>query len=420
MQRKKLILRKESFGGLFVDTSTGESIFLSPGQYVQKKLDLLSARSTGDWVKFVDLTEKGYSLPQNATSSPRAMFFEITKKCNGSCVECFMDSNAKKWPKKEATLNEIKDILTQFSESGGDYIRLTGGEPTTRTDFFNIVEFIHKQGVRIGLNTNGLFGKEMLDRILATGINDIRVSLDGPEKLNDQIRGQGTYEKIIRTLTGISEYNKKSDTPVQLTINMVLMKTNKIFIEEMFNLAQKYNALISLGLLRPTGRARKEDMLTPEEIVVAAKKVQELRARAGLPKYKARINFDIFCEGAAENKGRVLGKYSPFPFDNSKCPLGSSGMTLDAFARLVPCGYFVNLERWIGEDVRGKDLLEIWYNSDILNQARNVTRACCKGCKYHIVKCNGGCPVMAYVFDGDLDGHDPYCVKDVNVSGCTK
>ena len=60
----------------------------------------------------------------------------------------------------------------------------------------------------------------------------------------------------------------------------------------------------------------------------------------------------------------------------------------------------------------GKDLLDLWHHSPVLERARQVRRHSCAGCRYHIVQCNGGCPVMAYL-NGDVDGRDPYCVRDV-------
>ena len=125
----------------------------------------------------------------------------------------------------------------------------------------------------------------------------------------------------------------------------------------------------------------------------------------GLPQGRVRINYDIF------GPVRQPDQDEPFPFDYSKCPIGISGCTIDAYGRIVPCGYMVNMDCWIGQDVRGKDLLNHWHHSKVLEKARQVRRHGCMDCKYHILQCNGGCPVMAYVSEGDIDGRDPYCVR---------
>ncbi|MCP4368852.1 MAG: radical SAM protein [Deltaproteobacteria bacterium] len=409
MLNKKLILRKEYFGGIFVDTKAAEFVFLNQKDYVSKTQEILNEQRLGENVKFFDATEKGVPLLENATSSPMNIFFELTKRCNGFCINCFMNANSPIWNTKEITYSEIDPIVRQFSDIGGFYIRLTGGEPTIRKDFFDIVDLINEEGIIIGLNTNGLFEESILDKILSRQIKDIRISLDGPEEINDKVRGKGTYTQITRTLENIVEYNRTVNIPIKLTINVVLMKSNMKYIEEMIELSRNYESKISFGLLRLAGRANKSEMLSPEDIIKSTSTVQHVMKKLGLPKDSVRINYDILCEDFIQKE------FTPYPFDNSKCPIGSSGVSLDAFARIHPCGYFAGIEdsNWVGEDVRGKDLLDIWHNSPILNKARQVTRQICHNCDYHIVKCNGGCPMMAYVFEGNIDGRDPYCVGGV-------
>lgn len=408
---KKLILRKEYFGGILVDTGLSKRRFLKPDEYEQKKQELLEAQSKGAWVRFFDATDRGYPLLTNAGSSPIDMHLELTKRCNCSCKHCFAESNSARWTGREISLSELKDIIRQFSDNGGSYIRLTGGEPTLRHDFFDIVDFINDQGVMWGLNTNGLFGEEKLEAILSSGLKDIRVSLDGPEEINDEIRGKGGYRQVMQTMKRIAEYNSGAKQPIENIINVVLMKSNVGSIEEMVQLAQDCRSKISFGLLRVVGRARRDEMLSPQRVAEASYKIQSLRARLGLPKGMVRTNYDIFCDPGASDR------LAPFPFDNAACGLGAGGFTLDAFGRITACGYLVSLDdqRFIGNDIRGLDLLDVWHTSEVLLEARKVRRHSCKGCEYHIVKCNGGCPVMAYVFEGKMDGRDPYCVRQQDI-----
>ncbi len=420
MLSRKLILKKESFGGLFVDTQTGRRNFLRPEEYEIKKQELSNFKTPSVEVKIVDVTERGYSLLPNATSSPNSIFWELTKRCNGSCTDCFMDSNAKKWSKDEVSFVEIKNIAGQFSDLGGYSVRLTGGEPTLREDFFDIVDLFNENGIGVGLNTNGMFDERKLEQIVSRGIKDIRISLDGPEEVNDKIRWSENYQGAIRTIERLAEYNQTSSNPTKPTINVVLMKSTKPYIEHMIELAHSYNFKISFGLMRLSGRAKTDEMLSPEEVVQAAYNVQKMRDKLGLAKGSVRVNYDIFCEGTQDRKGNERIGYSPYPFDGSKCPLGSSGLNLDAYARIACCGYFVNAEEWIGEDIRGKDLLNVWHNSPILKKMRNLTREGCIDCGHYKIKCEGGCPAMAYFVDGNMNGKDPYCIKNVDLNNIGK
>ncbi len=410
-KRRNMILRREHFGGLSVDTGTRQTVFLTPEEYELKRQQLLDAQERGEQVKLFNAIERGYPLVADALSSPGNLYFELTKKCNSACRHCFMDSGSPRWTRPEMSLSEIEPVIRQFSDLGGYYVRINGGEPTVREDFFDVVDIVQAEGIMVGLNTNGLFGAEVLEGILSRGVKDIRVSLDGPAAINDSIRQQGSYAKIIRTLRGIAEYNQTADEPVDAIINVVLMKSNKVYIKEMIDLAQDFGFKISFGLMRLTGRAERQEMLSPQETVQAAYTVQSMREKLGLPKGAVRVNYDIFCETDPPN-----ATYRPYPCDNSRCSIGTVGINLDAYGRIAPCGYFVNMDAWTGEDIRGKDMLGIWHNSRVFNEVRrSIKRQHCRGCQYHMVRCNGGCPFMAYMTNGDLDGKDPYCVRDVDI-----
>ncbi|HLC57770.1 MAG TPA: radical SAM protein [Candidatus Nanoarchaeia archaeon] len=416
MKDRRLILKKESFGGLFVDTAVGRMRFLKPQEYESKKQELLQLEDKAAKVQIVDVTEKGYPLLTDAASSPNSIFWELTKHCNGACADCFMDSNSPKWNKEEVSFSEIEEIIMQFAALGGYYIRLTGGEPTLRQDFFDIVDLLNEAGIEIGLNTNGMFDEKKLEQILSSGIKDIRISLDGPEEVNDRIRWAGNYTGAIRTIERVADYNKTASDPTNPTINVVLMRSTMPHMEYMIRLAHGYEFKISFGLMRLSGRAKIDEMLPPEEVVQAAYEAQRMRDELGLIQGTIRVNYDIFCERTQDGKGGEITGYAPFPFDNSKCPLGTSGLNIDAYARMAPCGYFLNAEELMGEDIRGRDLLHIWHNSPLLKRIRDLTREGCADCDYHKVRCNGGCPAMAYFLEGDISGRDPYCIKDVNIS----
>jgi mycofactocin biosynthetic radical S-adenosylmethionine protein MftC len=413
---KRVILKKELFGGIYLDTSEKKFIYLRDEEYEQKKVKLQKFPDDNTKVEIIDVRDWGYSLLKDTTSSPYSIFLELTKHCNGKCTDCYMDSNALKWNQNDISFSEIKEIIRQFAELGGYSIRLTGGEPTQRDDFFDIIDLLNEKGLVIGLNTNGIFDQKTLEQILFRGIKDIRISIDGPEKVNDKLRWPGNFRGAVKTIEGIAEYNKTALNPVKPTINVVLMKSNLSQIEFMIKLARDYGCKISFGLLRLSGRADSHEMLTPEDVATAACTVQRIKVDWRLPQGMIRINYDIFCNNVQNCEDKEKSIYIPYPFDNSKCPMGISNLNIDAYGRIAPCGYFVNADEIIGEDIRGKNLLHIWHNSPLFIMIRNLKRTHCISCDYYKVKCNGGCPAMAYFFNGDLNSKDPYCIRDVNIS----
>ena len=138
----KQILRKEHFGGILRDLAVRGLQFLTPLEYKAKAGELIDAQRSGKNVLIFDATQEGYPLLENAASSPLDLYLELTKRCNGACTHCFADSIASRSEPDEMAFAEIASIVRQLAGMGGMYVRLTGGEPTIRDDFFDIVDLV--------------------------------------------------------------------------------------------------------------------------------------------------------------------------------------------------------------------------------------------------------------------------------------
>ncbi|WP_028314620.1 radical SAM/SPASM domain-containing protein [Desulfatibacillum aliphaticivorans] len=399
------ILRKEHFGGIIIDTIAQKIEMLDKNQYAAASDNFDDMALNGKCVRKINVEQIGYPLPSNALATPGKIFLELTKRCQLSCAHCYAKFSQ---PDKaeEMSFSELSKMLQNLASLGTYYIRLTGGEPTVREDFLDIVKVIVGQGMIPSLNTNGLSSMEILVKAVDLGVNDIRVSLDGDESANDNIRGKGAYQKIVsalKILTGC-----KSSHPEHITINMVLMKANQHCLEHMVELAAQLECSLSIGLLRPVGRADHKQMLSPMEVLEAARWINQLRKEFGLMGGRIRVNYDVFCENEF-NPGS-----KPFPFDNSSCALGGMGFGILSDGRITLCNYLSGLDHdyWINSDGSKSDILKLWHESQLFLKARALSHDGCKNCLFYIRRCNGGCPVSAYAITGSLEGTDPYCVRN--------
>jgi radical SAM protein with 4Fe4S-binding SPASM domain len=399
-----LILRRESFGGMLVDTDAWSVQDLSVDEYGQRHSEATTAPQVGN-VRIVDVTEKGYPLLEDALSSPATLFLDVTNRCNSRCVHCY--AGAGESTGDELSLVEIETLLQDSSSIGTYYVRLTGGEPTVHEGLFDIVDVIVGEGMIPSVNTNGLCGGEMLCDLVDRGVRDLRISLDGPEEVNDAIRGTGSYQKTMSSLRGLAEHQRSAAAPISVTINVVLMKATRHCLPAMARLAVELGFRLSFGLLRPIGRAHRADMLSPEQVLSAARQAESIRAEYNLAPGQLRINFDLFSQGQPPRPAR------PYPVDGSRCPMGTVGIGVTAHGQVVACNYlrFIEDGRWLGESICGRDLLQLWHQSPALTETRKARRSACAGCSHHGHRCNGGCPMTAYVFNGDFDARDPYCAR---------
>lgn len=405
----RTILRREWFGGVLVQTPGGRPVLLDQAGYARTRSELAAQATAGQWVRLVDAEELGYPIRQDALATPGLAYLEITKQCNAACTHCYAHASADAAP-NELTLAEWTRVIRRLASGGVYYVRLSGGEPTLRPDLLDLLDILAAEGITAALNSHGRFGERTLEQLVRHGVQDVRLSVDGTETIHDAIRGPGAYREVLATLRRLAEYNRSAASRVETTMNVVLMKTNRACLGPLAALATELDCIIRFGLLRPAGRAQRELMLSPEEVLQVAYEIARYRRQLGLGAGRARFEFDVVCEPATEPT-----RFRPFPFDNSKCPIGTTGLGVSADGWLMPCTFLGYMDdgRWLGENVRDHDILDLWQRSETLTVARSVRRGGCSGCVHYQTRCQGGCPATAYGLTGDLDGRDPYCVRDV-------
>lgn len=143
---------------------------------------------------------------QIEASAPKSIFkntrlhLHLTNKCNLHCPHCYMKSGAAL--SDELTTDEVKMLCDEFKSCGGTDVSLTGGEPTSHTDFLEIAEYISSIGMKVSVFTNGFsWSEDMVDRFSKLNVDGVQVSIDGyDEDSNSIIRGKGVFKKALTTI----------------------------------------------------------------------------------------------------------------------------------------------------------------------------------------------------------------------------
>ncbi len=152
----------------------------------------------------------------------------ITYRCNLKCNYCGA------WRRNAGELNtsQVYEIIDELEKLGAKFIKFSGGEPLLRDDIGEIISYCRKRGLIVLLNSNGTLVCEKLKEI--GGIEEIQISLDGPESVHDYIRGKGTYNKVIQALESLKGLN------INVVFTTVISKYNIEFIPFILELAEKY------------------------------------------------------------------------------------------------------------------------------------------------------------------------------------
>ncbi|RLG58328.1 MAG: radical SAM/SPASM domain-containing protein [Candidatus Hydrothermarchaeota archaeon] len=197
---------------------------------------------------------------------PVSVMWESTIACGLACKHC--KASAKKTrDKDELTTQEGKDFIDQILAFGKPYpiLRITGGNALMREDIFELIKYAKDNGMQVTIapSTTPLLNRENLIKLKEAGVDVVAVSIDGHNaELHDSFRGvKGVFSWLIEATKIMREIN----LPFRLLTTVT--KFNVRYLPEIFILSKKLGAVgWYLYMLIPTGRAREEYGLSPNEL----------------------------------------------------------------------------------------------------------------------------------------------------------
>lgn len=127
----------------------------------------------------------------------------VTYRCNARCSMCNRYKAPSK-PDEEISIETIKKLPKMY------FTNITGGEPFIRTDLKDIVRELYKKSDRIVISTNGFFTDRIVDLAKEFPQIGIRISIEGLEKTNNEIRGlENGFQRGYSTLKKLREMGMK-------------------------------------------------------------------------------------------------------------------------------------------------------------------------------------------------------------------
>ena len=190
-------------------------------------------------------------------------YFQLGFSCNNNCWHCSLPM----WEHPhDLSTDEVKSILKKAKDDGVDVIALTGGEPTIRNDFLEIVKYAKSLNFdRIELQTNGrmLAYKQFAKKTVEYGVTDIYLSFHAPTKeLQDLItRVKGSFVESLKGLRNILPLDVRVET------NTVISKLNYKVLDKLMILFHEIGVKeVEIDFLRPIGNANKYfDLIVPKK-----------------------------------------------------------------------------------------------------------------------------------------------------------
>lgn len=202
-------------------------------------------------VLFRRLRAHFYYLYGNGRSGyPESVTLFLTHRCNLKCRMCgqwgregVTGKQDAKYINSEIATEDMKKIIDDLAAFRPN-ITLFGGEPLFYRGFAEIVRYIKSRGMHCLLITNGSMIEEFAGDIVESGLDELNVSLDGSERLHDEIRGlPGLFEKIVKGLEKVRliKAGMKKLKPI-VNLQCTITKYNYEHLEQLTAVAGRIGA----------------------------------------------------------------------------------------------------------------------------------------------------------------------------------
>lgn len=132
--------------------------------------------------------------PSHRLQTLPILILNVHERCNCRCLMCDI------WKRKssgELNLEELTHHKTSIVNLGVRQVVLTGGEPLLHSNLAAICSFLRECGVKITLLSTGLLLNKHA-ALVASWIDEVIVSIDGPEETHDRVRRVRGGFQLIR------------------------------------------------------------------------------------------------------------------------------------------------------------------------------------------------------------------------------
>jgi len=339
----------------------------------------------------------------------RVVAWEVTRRCPLRCKHCRGAARDEDYAGELSTEEGVR-LIDSIASFASPILILTGGEPMSRGDVYDLARHAAGRGLRVVMSPCGaMINPETAQRIRQSGIQRISISLDGAAAAtHDEFRGvPGAFDAAI---AGIGQAR---DAGLEFQINTTVTRRNLAELPAILGLAMELGAAaFDVFMLVPVGRgvALKDEAISAEDYERTLNWIYDKRREQGIPiKPTCAPHYYRVLRQREAEAGRTVTPQSHGRLAMTKGCLGGQGFVFVSHRGIlqtcgfldVPCG-----------DLREADFdfRSLYETAPVFLEVRAVDdyHGKCGVCEYRAV-C-GGCRARAYAASGDYLGEEPFCV----------
>jgi radical SAM protein with 4Fe4S-binding SPASM domain len=358
--------------------------------------------------------------------TPMSVSWEVTQARSHSCKHCRIEGTVPEDSKQLSTA-EGKELIDELVEINTPWLILSGGDPLSREDIFELVEYAADKGRKVTVKFSSVsnLNEENLEKLKKAGCRCVDFPLDGPgADLHDNLRGEeGSFEAVLEGARAAGRIG------LPLKITSVLSNNNHHLLAELMLVVDVLNPeMWETFFLVPGGDVEKFRLPTTYEIRHLFLQIYELSKEVD---FEVRVTqAPTYRRYSIERRLWEKGINPGEKFKRGMC------LTKEDILKKIPEDHGLRISEWemgagrgkifitaIGEvyadpflpiscgNIRNKSILDMYQNSSLMEKLKKTdeykSRCVKNGCwARHIC---GGSRARAYTYTGEPLGTDPLC-----------
>lgn len=281
----------------------------------------------------------------------------VTYRCNAKCTMCNRYKVPSK-PEEELTLEAIARLPEMY------FTNITGGEPFIRDDLKDIVRELYKKSDRIVISTNGFFTEKIVDLCKEFPRIGIRISIEGLEQTNNEIRGlEDGYNRGYTTLKTLVDMGMKD-----VGFGMTVQDKNAPDLVPLYDISDELGMEFATASLHNSFYFVESNNIIHDRIAVAEnfEKLINRLLESNSPKKWFRAYFNHGLINYIFSQKRLL-----------PCDMSFDTFFVDPYGDVMPCNG--TKEKEIMGNINTQTWDEIW-NSKEAETVRKKVRCCDRNC----------------------------------------
>ncbi len=281
----------------------------------------------------------------------------VTYRCNAHCNMCGRFKAPSK-VNEEISLETIKKLPKM------NFVNVTGGEPFIREDLEEVIRILYTKTDRVVISTNGFFTDRIIDLCTKFPKLGIRISIEGLEQVNNEIRGlPDGFKRGYNTLRKLKELNHPD-----IGFGMTVQDRNAKDLVALYKLSEELNLEFATASLHNSFYFVATTNIIHDRLMVAKEfeNLINLMLNSKSPKKWFRAYFNHGLINYIFGQERLL-----------KCDMSVDTFFIDPYGDVMPCNGTKCKE--VMGNLNESSWDDLW-NGKQANEVRSRIRHCDRKC----------------------------------------